>query len=331
MKNENERYDSVQLMRGIAAVSVIFSHILMFEVGGFGVDLFFCISGFIMMHVTQKNDNKFLLKRAVRIIPLYWIATFSMMALLMIMPSVFQTSILLYENLIKSLLFIPAYMGSATDQSFALLRIGWTLVMEVFFYLVFFICMKINHKLRHVITTIAFIIMVISGLLISTDNIYVAFYFSPIILEFSLGMFAYKIFTKRSKDGRSMFPIVFSAFIWTGLFIAKPVAFFTNPDRFLLYGLPSFLFFILIFKFFEHKKVPHFCVMLGNISYSLYLTHFFIVNGFSRLIYNLDEFTIIGALLSIFIVIPLCIGLAWVSWYLFEKRFTNWVRKKLKI
>ena len=339
--NANQRYDSVQLMRGVAAVSVIFTHILMINNGGFGVDLFFCISGFIMMHITRTDCKDFLLKRVIRIVPLYWIATFSTAALLFTMPNVFRTSVLSSENLVKSLLFIPSIMSEGTTgQNFSLLTVGWTLVMEIFFYIIFFVSMKINHGLRHVITTIFFVIMVASGLLVSTDNIFIVFYCRPVILEFSLGMFAYKILmgkqtskqiNKQINKQTGVLLIAFSVLIWASLFAVKHIPFLSDLDRFLKHGLPSFLFFILIFKYFEHKRIPQVFILVGNVSYSLYLTHTFIVQGFSRLVYNIDEFTVIGVLLSLFVVIPLCIGVAWVSWYLVENRFTDWVRKRLGV
>ena len=82
-------------MRGLAALTVVFMHIQMVANGAFGVELFFCISGFIMMHVTEKNTEHFIIKRAIRIVPLYWLATFATAALLIIMPSMFRSPVIL--------------------------------------------------------------------------------------------------------------------------------------------------------------------------------------------------------------------------------------------
>ena len=40
-----------------------------------GAELFFIISGFVMMYSTEHNHSNFFLKRIIRIVPLYWSAT----------------------------------------------------------------------------------------------------------------------------------------------------------------------------------------------------------------------------------------------------------------
>ncbi len=129
------RYDSIQLMRGIAAMAVVFVHIPTFGRGHFGVDLFFCISGFIMMHITEKDDDSFLLKRAIRIVPLYWAATLALCAVMHVAPHLVRTAQLRADLVIKSLLFIPFTLPGRNGSLHALLGTGWTLVYEAFFYL----------------------------------------------------------------------------------------------------------------------------------------------------------------------------------------------------
>jgi exopolysaccharide production protein ExoZ len=91
-----KKINSIQLLRAIAVSLVIFIHAATFGVvrissinpvegiynsqtwGAIGVDLFFCISGFIMTIVVpsyqEKNDwKKFQLKRVIRILPLYYL------------------------------------------------------------------------------------------------------------------------------------------------------------------------------------------------------------------------------------------------------------------
>src|SRR4051794_32047215 len=81
-------YGSVQYGRAVAALAVVLyhgitvmnteSHFLLFEYGKHGVDLFFVISGFVMVVTTSSGGSakEFFLKRLVRIVPLYWLATF---------------------------------------------------------------------------------------------------------------------------------------------------------------------------------------------------------------------------------------------------------------
>ena len=54
-----------------------------------GVSLFFCISAFLMMYTTQKGvPEHYILKRLIRIVPLYWIMTVFTFAAMRIIPSI---------------------------------------------------------------------------------------------------------------------------------------------------------------------------------------------------------------------------------------------------
>jgi len=95
-ENRARRLDNIQALRGIAAVLVVFYHIALFlregawpgvsgyptgiwDQGWVGVDLFFVISGFIMVWTTRDIQRgvgtaaNFLWRRALRIYPLWWI------------------------------------------------------------------------------------------------------------------------------------------------------------------------------------------------------------------------------------------------------------------
>ena len=86
------RLESVQALRGVAVLFVVLSHVGFINFGAFGVDLFFCISGFIMMYITQKSTDNFFYKRVIRIIPLYWAMTISTFILVSFKPSLLNST-----------------------------------------------------------------------------------------------------------------------------------------------------------------------------------------------------------------------------------------------
>ena len=53
-------FDSIQALRGLAALFVVFQHVRFLNFGAFGVDIFFCISGFMIMFTTEKKYQIFL-------------------------------------------------------------------------------------------------------------------------------------------------------------------------------------------------------------------------------------------------------------------------------
>ncbi len=99
------------------------------DIGWSGVDLFFVISGFVMTYTVAKHDysrKDFLLHRVARIVPMYWATTFATAILVVIAPSMFQTTHFGLSNFLQSLVFIPArdpVDGAITP----LLHLGWTL------------------------------------------------------------------------------------------------------------------------------------------------------------------------------------------------------------
>lgn len=160
------KLQSIQILRGIAAFLVVMYHIIATEklaiasngftelpwVSGIwtngyaGVDLFFVISGFIMVYVTgaaqagPKTALAFFYARATRIYPIWWVFA-GLMAVYMIVAHGFldlegkgwgaigRTQATL-PYLIKSFLLIP-------QGEHPILGVGWTLVHEMHFYVVF--------------------------------------------------------------------------------------------------------------------------------------------------------------------------------------------------
>ena len=74
------KIESISLLRIIGELGVAISHteFLRGEAINFssGVYVFFAITGFLTMYTTQKYpQKKFLLRRIIRVIPVYWIIT----------------------------------------------------------------------------------------------------------------------------------------------------------------------------------------------------------------------------------------------------------------
>src|SRR4051794_18164497 len=97
---------SIQYLRGIAAIMVVIYHLQiqlqrMHYNGTFpdwlssGVDIFFVISGFIMWSTTIDHNMsvyEFIVRRLIRIVPLYWTVTTFFVIMMFVAPNVFQSS-----------------------------------------------------------------------------------------------------------------------------------------------------------------------------------------------------------------------------------------------
>ena len=87
---------------------------------------------------------------------------------------------------------------------------------------------------------------------------------------------------------------------------------------------------MLVLAFLAGLKLslPRFFILMGNISYSLYLVHYYPVMLLDRAVFDfstLSVMSVIGVILSV----ALSIGLAYLSWIVVEQKFSGWLRKKL--
>lgn len=365
MKNDfyQLRFDGIQALRGIAAVFVVLEHIRFLACGAFGVDVFFCISGFMIMFTTHSSTKYFFRKRLLRILPFYYLMTIGTFALLVLFPSMFEQTRASAVNLVKSLLFIPFDIGNGTLQP--LLRIGWTVNCEMFFYLLFWIAFHISHKYRGLICSVLLGGFVALGAFVSGGSTWMGnstwtsgltpawadsaaamspwlaplyFYGNPVMLEFALGILCYYatrgIYTFLQKHPSRKPKLSGRILLFCALLLLVSLVFSTahinilGYRRLLYWGLPAMLL-VLCFCFAGlFLKMPSFSVRLGDISFSLYLIHYYPIMLLDRKIFDFSTMrlqSVIGAILGTALVILL----AAVCWYFIEKKLTGWLRKKL--
>jgi exopolysaccharide production protein ExoZ len=282
----DNKYDSTQVFRLVAAFMVIILHstfyaserlgikIPLYEQGTNGVRLFFVISGFVMIISSEKLKIKaggwkvFAIKRIIRIVPIYWIITTFKLFILIFASSVVYHSKLDIIYILKSYFFIPAMN---VDGKFTpLVGVGWTLNFEMFFYLLFTIALAFR------LNTILFLSMIFIPLAIlynfnnpSWPDI--RFYANPIVLDFLYGMIAGQLILKNKK----LPPKIGVAFIGIGLlYLFLPQLAAQNLLENLLIGIAAFL---VIYGGASIENLwmskPGWLIYLGGASYSLYLVH----------------------------------------------------------
>ena len=142
----------IQVLRGIAALLVVANHAVNeaenrnfiktsidVDFGGFGVDVFFVISGFIMVYSNAvwfgiiSSVPSFIVRRVVRIFPLYWIVC---TVFLVMLKTAGEDPGLNFPYIIASYLLFP-YPEPQDGADFPFYFLGWTLEFEMFFYLCF--------------------------------------------------------------------------------------------------------------------------------------------------------------------------------------------------
>lgn len=270
---KRKTYGSIQVLRAIAAYAVVLFHLKVLRIGYTGVDLFFVISGYIMgMVAIRETPLKFAYRRLTRIVPLYWMATLAL-CVLSLVPGLMRTFSFDMASLFKSLAFIPYF--DRNGDFYPLLVPGWTLNFEIFFYLVFALAMLTPWPRRATVLVLA--VLVAAGLILTPQSAPLQVYTNPLVLEFAAGL-ALSLLAARVSRLAGLASLMAGC-----LALAAMVAGITMPgdglQRVLVAGLPCACVLLGVTSLEQEGFFPSLplLVYLGDISYSLYLTHGFVL------------------------------------------------------
>ena len=242
-----------------------------FPVGSFGVDIFFVISGFIMLVMTAtrgRSVSKFIVDRIARIVPTYWCVTVLSAAgvLVFARPWIFGIYHQLNAKMFGySLLFIPQASQSVVPQ-------GWTLNVEMFFYALFAATLFLPRATQIFALSAILSSFVAFGLIMNlstgTENIYV--YFNPRLLEFVGGLVIGELWL-RHKLSSGIFGV---GATFSGLFAAQ-LATMIPIGRSGIWIAASVMIVAGVLTCESQLKLPKIgsLALVGDASYIIYLIH----------------------------------------------------------
>lgn len=281
-------YQSVQALRGVAALLVVIFHAGLrfdaaqttFRIGNSGVDIFFVISGFVIWTVTARrrvDPLTFLKHRFVRLVPLYWMMTAVMVAGVVAVPSAFPHMHPMGNDVALSFAFVP-HISPSTGAIEPVLGQGWTLNFEVFFYVVFAAVLLLPQAAWFPAMTGILLLLPVMGVFMATPRVPTTTLLSPLLIEFLGGLYI-----ARLAYGTWRPPVIWCVVVTVVgvglLLIAAPAA---DDDwaRVLQYGLPAFLIVggAVGLESAQRLRIPAWISLLGAASYSLYLTHTFAIS-----------------------------------------------------
>jgi exopolysaccharide production protein ExoZ len=298
---------SVQYARAVAALLVVVAHLSGFSAfqqvstshfGGFGVDIFFVISGFIMWE-TSKNQRPadFMARRLARIAPPYWFYTALLVLLALIAPEVAPNIEVSWKALLGSYFFVP-YTDHRGIMNPILLQ-GWTLNFEMYFYIIFALGLFVaDRRMRFVLVALFFLLSSVAGLVADKSFAILSQITSSVLLEFVLGMMVSAAW-QRWKIGFAASAAMIAISV-TGLIFSE-LQQTTSEIRFIVFGIPSalLLFGLLGTEKYLARYPNKILLAAGASSYSLYLSHPFVlsavhlvVNGPVRNKIGLDGFAL---------------------------------------
>lgn len=308
------QFRSVQALRGIAAMLVVIFHVSgsSFVTGAAGVDIFFIISGFIMGTVgVGDTPSRFLRKRLIRIVPLYWGVTLAMCVGALI--GIFRNFDFDTASLVHSLLFLPYF--DASGKIWPLVVVGWTLNYEMFFYVVFAIGLFLARPI--LVPVLVMCCLVVLGFAVKPEAAALQIWTSPLLIEFTAGLLLSQFTTLKGRiPGLIMIAASILLFV-----ISAQWHLYEGALRAVAWGIPAFLAVAGFLAVERAGAWPTFWARpleeLGDISYSLYLLHGIVVAFGHRFLGN--------GIFGNVIIILASLAVAELSYRLFEKPVGKWL------
>jgi exopolysaccharide production protein ExoZ len=298
---------SIKYLRFIAAVMVVLFHATQslhhdfgsealprFLQGARGVDIFFVISGFIIVYVSRNatyDGWTFLIRRFARVAPPYYLASAVMLVVALIAPQILKSTTLTWPHTIASFLFIP-WDNPETASAFPLLQVGWTLNAEMQFYAIFAAVFFLPSGLRAMAASCVIFAIVLLGLLVNPENQTLAAWTNPILIEFIFGMAIALLWEKGLIRGWYVLGWAICA-LGTVLILSLPIVIegLDTSLVFLMAGLPAAMIvygLLIVEKALTIRDIP-WLGLLGDASYALYIWHFFVL-GAVRVFWKYTDF-----------------------------------------
>lgn len=291
------RVSSVQWLRGLAVLLVVFVHAVAVPAGAggadapafaalpnlrafgnAGVDLFFVISGFAMAHgmATPRTVRGFLVGRVLRIWPLHLLGVLMAVLLVGAEPD--------GHAVVTTLTLLPLLCG--TDYHLPVGAVGWTLGFEVLFYAV--VALAMARGWTPLRLCIGLGVLAATGLVVEPAWMPARMLFNPLMGEFALGVAVWLGW--RRGLAPSVAPLAFAAgllLLAAGLLGLLPVMIETEPAlavsgasggaRLLVWGLPFALVMLGTLDLKLPSGADRVLATFGNSSYATYVSHLTVV------------------------------------------------------
>ncbi|PWK37719.1 acyltransferase family protein [Cupriavidus plantarum] len=351
---------NIQVLRGLAALAVVLLH-SEYKIFGVvstqfqGVSIFFVISGFIVAYITRGGMEDFMARRVIRIVPIYWVVTvFAFFWLSLGQFDWVRQS--LYEpaqagrqalnalhndesviNALRSMFFIP-YRDSVSGDYGSFIYTGWTLNIEFFFYVLFAIFGLAGRRIAMIGVTIVFAALAWLHASTQLEGPFVRFYGQQVSLYIVSGFVVYALWDKFGRAA-SLAPkgLIGGVAAVVGILLVMlncaqlwyPSMGASAPMMALYNLLPPLVVLAALFLHsagIQCKWRP--LMILGDISYVLYLCHVLVLTTMSRYATTYPVLDYRAGASGMLTALILCCAVAWLLHVGVERpllRFGKWL------
>ena len=283
---------NVQALRAVAALLVVAQHAAdvyhtrvvpgistsEWPNGAAGVDVFFVVSGLVMVISSERlrdcSDGwrVFLRHRFVRILPLFWIMMIVKIALVAAMPAMALRTQLHFGYVVASFLLLPVHDASGAFQP--VLPVSWTLTFEMMFYGLFALALFLRVPVLRFVTPIL-AALALAALARTSTWPAIGELANTMVLEFALGAWIGTL----ALHGRIAPPGAAILLLVVGFGIMLSIPYGPPPMRLIVWGLPAAAIVAgaIGLERIVAPHLPRWLLSLGDASYAIYLTHAFVI------------------------------------------------------
>lgn len=250
------------------------------------IDMFFIASGFIMFHTTRHGDRtpyQFLADRFIRVYPIYWITTTIFFVLYLIGMNPAFVSQINFNDYLHSMALIPDIRADGNRAM--IVEQAWTLIFEMYFYVLFGLSLFLGSQLRSLIALTA-IFGIGPVILHYTDTLPLPleYVLRPITLEFVAGGVLAMLYRQNISIPKRVWVIGGWAMLIGGLLIMNVFsiryvwAVWTDfLIRIVTFGIPAAMVVagLLMLEKGEARWMNKPMLFLGAASYTTYIFHMF--------------------------------------------------------
>lgn len=351
-RHASEHYYTLDVVRSVAAIAVLFWHYQnfflfddpgrvtpyqmaqsplymifspFFDHGGYAVQIFWMLSGFVFAAVYFSNDvsgRSFFWARFARLYPLHLLTLLSVLVLQTLSTAIVGHEQLFTNNdlyhFILQLLFV-SYWGWENGHSFN----GpiWSVSVEIMIYILFWFILPIIKKSK-----INFSIIISIYFWILAHIFLTSFYY---IFEcgsyFFAGAALYKWY-KNTKVSAAIFGTIALIFLTSGVLLVM-----YKPEWRFLFAIPLIALGTIGIALAFHSSTPKKSMRpiqkVGDLTYGIYLWHIPLQISALILIKWLDVQWIVYSPIFLFAYIAIVLATAWMSYRFFELPMRVWLRK----
>jgi len=346
-----DKIENIQALRGVAILLVVFAHVMaieqkygrgdgilphFFALGVSGVDLFFVMSGFVVVTVTRHCFQQpiavghFFYNRVSRVYPLYWLYSLVVLGVYLLRPEMVNAAQGHRVNILESFMLLP-------QDLLPLLNVGWALIHIMYFYVVFTLLLFGSERQLPKLMVVWGLAVVMGNLVYryavpTAPTASIKLITHPLTLEFIGGCLVAKLIHGGTRQHGFKALVLGGVLFITGMSIYYSGSPGPVPKGWLRAALFGFPYAIVVYgavamEMNSARIFPRFLSFVGDASYSIYLSHVLVLSAIGRTWSMVSRYGPFDNIIMVLLAVIVAIIVGRVSYRIIEIPMLSFTRR----